>query len=169
VIEVFRLARAEFKDSMWSGEGGLYVDGRWHIPGKRIVYAAQSLSLAQLEVLVHIADRRQIPALSFAVASIPDTVSIATIDSSELPADWRQFAPYSAVTQRLGMKWLIEMPTAVLKVPSAISETEWNFLLNPEHIGFRELKTSVPKDFHMDPRVPGADAARPNQNRVVTE
>jgi RES domain-containing protein len=153
VIEVFRLARAEFKDSMWSGEGGLYVDGRWHLPGKRIIYGAQSLSLAQLEVLVHIADRRQIPALSFAVASIPNTMSVPTIDLSALPSDWRQFAPYSGVTQRLGTKWLREMSSAVLKVPSAVSETEWNFLLNPGHTDFRLLNLGVSKDFSMDPRL----------------
>jgi RES domain-containing protein len=153
VIEVFRLARAEFKNSMWSGEGGLHVDGRWHIPGKRIVYTAQSLSLAQLEVLVHIPDRRQIPSLAHAVAGIPATVSIATIDRSALPADWRRFAPYSTITQRLGMEWLNEMSSAVLKVPSAVSETEWNFLLNPAHIDFRLLNLGVSKDFSMDPRL----------------
>lgn len=153
MIEVFRLARAEFKNSMWSGEGGLHVDGRWHMPGKRIVYTAQSLSLAQLEVLVHIADRRQIPSLAHAVAGIPDTVKIATVDHSALPADWRRFAPYSAVTQHLGMAWLSEMSSAVFKVPSAVSETEWNFLLNPVHADFRLLNLGVSKDFSMDSRL----------------
>ncbi|HEY2462608.1 MAG TPA: RES family NAD+ phosphorylase [Steroidobacteraceae bacterium] len=153
MIEVFRLAGAEFKDSLWSGEGGLHVDGRWHIPGKRIVYTAQSLSLAQLEVLVHIADRRQIPTLAQAVAVIPDTVPIATVDHSALPSDWRRFAPYSAITQHLGMAWLSEMSTAVLKVPSAVSETEWNFLLNPAHTDFRSLNFGVSKDFSMDSRL----------------
>lgn len=153
MIEVFRLARAEFKNSMWSGEGGLHVDGRWHMPGKRIVYTAQSLSLAQLEVLDHIADRRQIPSLAHAVAGIPDTVKIATVDHSALPADWRRFAPYSAVTQHLGMAWLSEMSSAVFKVPSAVSETEWNFLLNPVHADFRLLNLGVSKDFSMDSRL----------------
>jgi len=74
VIEIFRLGRKEFKDTLWTGEGGLYVDGRWHLPGRRIVYTAQSLSLAQLEVLVHISDRRQMPELVFAVAGIPDSL-----------------------------------------------------------------------------------------------
>ena len=147
MIEVFRLARAEFKNSMWSCEGGLHVDGRWHTPGKRIVYTAQSLSLAHLEVLVHIADRRQIPSLARAVAGIPDTLNIATVDHSALPADWRRFAPYSAVTQDLGMAWLSEMSSAVFKVPTAVSETEWNFLLNPAHADFRLLNLGVLKVF----------------------
>lgn len=154
MIEVFRLARAEFKDSIWSGAGGLHIDGRWHTPGKRIVYAAQSLSLAQLEVLVHVADRRQIPALCYAVAGIPEAMAVPVVEPSALPADWRRFAPYSGVTQRLGMKWLNEMSSVALKVPSAVSDTEWNFLLNPAHSDFRMLKLGASRDFSMDPRVP---------------
>ena len=123
------------------------------MPGKRIIYTAQSLSLGQLEVLVHIPDRRQIPPLALAVVGIPDTVSIQSIDRSTLPADWRRFAPYSAITQRLGMTWLGEMSSAALKVPSAVSVTEWNFLLNPAHADFRLLKLGVSMDFSMDSRL----------------
>lgn len=154
MIQVFRLVRAEFKGAMWTGEGGLSVDGRWHTSGRRIVYTAQSLSLAQLQVLVHISDRRQLPALVYSIAEIPDGMKIDVIDWAGLPVDWRQFAPYSVATQRLGMMWLEARSSAVLKVPSAISESEWNFLLNPEHADFEKLKMNAPKDFAMDPRVP---------------
>jgi RES domain-containing protein len=154
VIEIFRLGRKEFKDTLWTGEGGLYVDGRWHLPGRRIVYTAQSLSLAQLEVLVHISDRRQMPELVFAVAGIPDSFAIETIETSVLSGNWRRFSPYSSMTQTLGMRWLTEMKSAVLKVPSAISEAEWNFLLNPAHPDFQKLRIGNAIPFVMDPRVP---------------
>jgi RES domain-containing protein len=154
VIEVVRLVRADYKDAMWSGEGGLHVDGRWHTPGRRIVYTSQSLSLAQLEVLVHISDRRQLPKLVYATAEIPDDVTIEAIDAAGLPANWRQFAPYSVATQRMGMQWLTATSSAVLKVPSAVSEGEWNFLLNPAHAEFAHLKFGRPKEFAMDARVP---------------
>jgi RES domain-containing protein len=154
VTEIFRLARAGFKDALWAGEGGLYVDGRWHLPGRRIVYTAQSLSLAQLEVLVHISDRRQMPELVYAEAAIPDSLTLLTIEPSALPRNWRRFSPYSVVTQQLGMRWLTEMRSAVLKVPSAISAAEWNFLLNPAHPDFQTLKPGKAKPFAMDPRLP---------------
>jgi RES domain-containing protein len=153
VIEIFRLSAAQFKDRLWTGEGGLYVDGRWHTPGYRVVYAAQSLSLAQLEVLVHIADRKQMPKLVWASAVIPGTLVIRTIEAPLLPVDWRGFSPYSKETQRIGMRWLAEADSPVLKVPSAISEAEWNFLLNPIHPDFQKLKLGVPIPFVMDPRV----------------
>jgi RES domain-containing protein len=154
VIAVFRLARADFRRSIWSGEGGLHVDGRWHTPGHRIVYTSQSLSLAQLEVLVHISDRNHLPNLVYAVAEIPEDLRMEAVDARGLPRDWRQFSPYSAVTQRIGKEWLASSASAVLKVPSAISEGEWNFLLNPAHADFEKLRRGTAKDYVMDPQVP---------------
>lgn len=154
MIELFRISTARFKDTLWTGEGGLHVDGRWHTPGRRIVYTAQSLSLAQLELLVHIADRRQMPELVYAQALVPDELSIQTIEVSVLPADWRQFSPYSEETQRLGMRWLMEGQIPILKVPSAVSEAEWNFLFNPVHPEFPNVTLGEPKLFVMDPRLP---------------
>lgn len=153
MIEVFRLGAAQFTEDHWKGEGGLHVDGRWHVPGRRIIYTAQSLSLAQLEVLVHIADRKQLPKLVLAPAMIPGDLTLQTIDPSDLPTDWRRFSPYSEGTQRLGMQWLSTQRSAVLKVPSAISEAEWNYLFNPLHPDFKRLKLGKPKLFVMDPRV----------------
>jgi RES domain-containing protein len=52
------------------------------------------------------------------------------------------------------MRWLTDMKSAVLKVPSAISEAEWNFLLNPAHADFQKLRIGNAIPFMMDPRVP---------------
>lgn len=156
MIEAFRIVRAEFARELWSGVGGLHVDGRWQSRGRRIVYTAQSLSLAQLEVLVHITDRRQMPPLVYATVHIPDEVRVGSVAPDELHAAWRQFSPYSATTQVIGTRWLTEAKSAVLKVPSAISEHEWNYLLNPVHPDFERLRLAAPKPFAMDPRVPGA-------------
>lgn len=153
MIAAYRLVRADFRQSIWSGEGGLHVDGRWHRPGRRIVYTSQSLSLAQLEVLVHINDRRDLPDLVYAVAEIPAGVRIEAVDPAALPDEWRQFSPYSAAAQKLGTKWLTSSSSAVLKVPSVISRGEWNYLLNPAHGDFGRLRLGSPVDFAMDPRV----------------
>jgi RES domain-containing protein len=155
VIEAFRIVRADFSRELWSGVGGLHADGRWHHRGRRIVYTSQSLSLAQLEILVHITDRRQMPPLVYATVVIPEEVRVGSLEPDGLPAAWRQFSPYSATTQRIGTRWLTEANGAVLKVPSAISEHEWNYLLNPVHPDFEQLRLDAPMPFAMDPRVPG--------------
>jgi RES domain-containing protein len=153
VTEVFRLANARFPDSLWSGDGGLHVDGRWHEQGRRIIYSAQSLSLAQLEVLVHIPNRQQAPQLIYAQAVLPETLQVQVTEIALLPGHWRQFSPYSEETQKIGMRWLAEAQSAVLKVPSAISEGEWNFLLNPAHPDFQKIQLGKPRAFTLDPRV----------------
>lgn len=159
MIEAFRLVRAEFARELWSGVGGLHVDGRWHSRGRRIVYTSQSLSLAQLEVLVHVTDRRQMPPLVRSTVLIPDEVRVGSVEAHELPAGWRRFSPYSGATQHIGTRWLTEARGAVLKVPSAISEHEWNYLLNPVHPDFERLRLAAPMPFAMDPRVPGVAAS----------
>ena len=153
-MKIFRLARTEFRRSLWSGEGGLHVDGRWHVAGRRVVYAAQSLSLAQLEVLVHISNRRQMPQLVYGEADVPDNLSLEVIEVAGLPDNWRQFAPYDSQTQRIGTDWLKRQTSAVLQVPSAISAAEWNFLLNPAHPEFSRIQLGKVRRFEMDPRVP---------------
>lgn len=39
--------------AVFGGLSGFWVDGRWHTAGRHLDYAAQSLSLAILEHLVH--------------------------------------------------------------------------------------------------------------------
>lgn len=55
----------------------------------------------------------------------------------------------------IGTRWLTEAKSAVLKVPSATSEHEWNYPLNPVHPDFEQLRLAAPKPFAMEPRVPG--------------
>lgn len=96
------------------------------------------------------------PPLAYSTVVVPDDVRIGSVEPDELPAAWRQYAPYSAVTQLIGTRWLTEATSAVLKAPSAISEHEWNFLLNPVHPDFERLRLGAPLPFAMDSRVPGA-------------
>lgn len=56
-MQVFRIAAARFARSRkvaFSGDGGLRASARWYTAGHPIVYTAQSLSLAALEILTHL-------------------------------------------------------------------------------------------------------------------
>lgn len=59
MITVSRICADAFKDSIFSGECAFLNGGRWNSQGNRVIYTAQSLSLATLELLVHL-DARQI-------------------------------------------------------------------------------------------------------------
>jgi len=112
-----------------SGIGGLRAAGRWHSQGRRIIYLADHPSSALLEMLVHM-DRDLLPATyQLLRVSVPDDIAIEVV-AAELPPDWRSRI---MVSRGIGDGWLDRSASALLRVPSAISERGANYLLNPAH------------------------------------
>lgn len=113
-----------------SGVGGLRAAGRWHSQGRRIVYLADHPSSALLELLVHM-DRDLIPATyQLLRIDIPADMGIEAIAAGDLPGNWRRD---TLASREIGDRWLDRSSSALLQVPSAISEQGQNFLLNPAH------------------------------------
>jgi RES domain-containing protein len=77
---------------------------------------------------------------------------VSTLDPARLPASWRSF-PAPADLQLLGDEWIASKSSAVLKVPSAIIETETNYLLNPLHSDFSGVVQADPRPFRFDVRL----------------
>lgn len=132
-----------------SGVGGLRAAGRWHSQGRRIVYLADHPSSALLEMLVHL-DRDLIPATyQLLRVSIPDDVVVETVDA-DLPADWRH---HIIASREVGDRWLDRSSSALLQVPSAISERGSNFLLNPAHADLAKVTVAETIKAPFDPRL----------------
>jgi len=51
---LYRICKAKYAKTAFSGAGGLDAPGRWHHKGQAIVYASATLSLAALEYFVHL-------------------------------------------------------------------------------------------------------------------
>ena len=116
-----------------------------------MVYTAESRSLAALEVLVHSEDTRMLAAIRWATIRVRIEDGLIEIPQS-LPADWRRL-PAPASTRDLGSRWVAEGRSAVLRVPSAVVEGEFNCLLNPRHPDFARLEFAPPQSFSFDPRL----------------
>jgi len=129
--------------------GAFFNAGRWHSPGSRVVYAAEHVSLAALETLIH-AGGRKIPPRSITRIEIPEGASIEKAPWVEMSLrDSRDF----------GGLWLEEMRTAVLQVPSiAVNRMESNYLLNPAHQDFARIRSAKPETFVFDLRFFGVAA-----------
>jgi RES domain-containing protein len=113
-----------------SGAGGLHAAARWHSQGRRIVYLADHPSSALLEMLVHI-DRNLVPSTYQLLRIIvPSDLAIETVGIDELSVDWRT---ETVASRQIGDQWLDQSTSALLQVPSAISQEAHNFLLNPAH------------------------------------
>ena len=150
-MRAFRLGAAKYAktaSAAFSGEASLYGDGRWHHRGRPIVYAAEHLSLATLEILVHLGRRDQIQHYVSWELEIPETM---IAPGPAVPASWQDdLEP----TRNWGDQWLVKQAAPVVRVPSFVIPTEFNFLLNPVHPRFT-LKWVVngPKTVAFDPRL----------------
>ena len=77
---------------------------------------------------------------------------MAVVDRGALPDEWRLDPPSPALAA-IGDAWVKQARSAVLEVPSAIIEEETNFLLNPAHPGFAQIRIGDPHDFEFDSRL----------------
>jgi len=70
---------------------------------------------------------------------------------SDLPANWRRY-PAPAALGKLGTDWALANASLVLRVPSAVVQGEFNFLLNPDHPEMRRVKIIEVAHFGFDTR-----------------
>ena len=126
-VTVWRLVAPQALETAFSGEGGLYVSGRWTSRGCPVVYTSSTLSLASLELFLP-AESAKVPLLAISVAI--SSSEIEEIEVGSLPEGWQALQD-SPQLQAHGDRWLRKRISPVLRVPSAIVPTESNYLLNP--------------------------------------
>lgn len=135
----------------FSGEGARLFGGRWNSIGTPMVYAAESKSLAALEILVHV----DVAELMDEYLCLPvrfDKRWVRSLDFSSLPDQWRNPMP-PAATQHLGDAWADGQSSVVLEVPSVLIPGESNYLINPRHPNLGKLRIGPPEPFEFDPRL----------------
>jgi len=150
-MRVWRISKAKYAHTAFSGEGARLFDARWNFAGSPMVYTSSSLALAAVEFFVHLDPSVSPTALVSAMAEIPDDLAIERIKPAQLPRDWRRTD--HPVLQQLGTDWAKSRRSAALVVPSAAVEGEWNVLLNPAHPDFRKIDIREPRPFHYDERM----------------
>lgn len=117
-----------------------------------MVYASEHLSLAILEMFVHVSAQTAPGDLISIRASLPDAVPVTELAESALPPNWKAI-PAPPEMKDIGTAWLKQGQTAVLVVPSAVSPRERNLLLNPKHPAMNFLQADSGQPFHFDPRM----------------
>ncbi|MCE2503753.1 MAG: RES family NAD+ phosphorylase [Chlorobi bacterium] len=147
-ITIWRITPRTYLDTAFSGIGAKEYGGRFNSRGHRVVYTAESIALALLELLVRIHDPESIVDYICIPATF-DTKLIKTISLESLPKDWNRH-PSSLVSKQIGNAWLQEKSSPVLRVPSVFVPLEHNYLLNPLHKDFKKISIgkaiSVPFD-----------------------
>jgi RES domain-containing protein len=139
------------------GEETREEGGRWHRPGRPLVYTASSCALAVAEFLAHLdGDPGTLVALEI---HVPDDLRQDCIDPSQLPSDWR--TPRHEGCCRTGEDWLALAPEergAVLLVPSAVVPLEQNTIIDPWHPDASRIAVCRVHDFELDDRLVRAES-----------
>lgn len=148
-MQVWRICKQKHVDSAFAGIGGLYAPARWTLQGFRVVYTAESLALASLEVFVYTESARIL--LVAIRAFLPKNIAVKEVDVSDLPENWQSMAAYPTL-HNIGKQWLQKQETPILKVPSSIIPVEFNYLLNPQHPDL-QFSLEPPLEFKFDQRM----------------
>lgn len=145
---VYRLSKEIYANDL-SGKGAEIAGGRWNSKGSAALYTAQSIALCVTEIAVHIPlgilpkDYRLIH------IEIPDT---DFFEPKRLPKDWNTF-PHPDSTQKIGDRFLKENKFLFMKVHSAAVQGEFNYIINPKHIDFSDVKIKKIEKFTFDDRL----------------
>jgi RES domain-containing protein len=144
---VYRITKEEYSKQLQASG----YPARWNTRGCFVIYTAESRSLACLENLVHRSGEGNNALYKVMLVQIPDNLKIDRIEIADLKKDWQKIENYS-YCQGLAASWLSGFKTAVLKVPSVIIKSEFNYLLNPAHADFKKIKLTGVEDFIFDAR-----------------
>lgn len=150
-MRVYRIAKGSHASDL-SGTGAEMYGGRWNSKGTKMLYTASSIALAMAEVAVHV-PYGLLP-LDYVVVSmeVPDD-SMAMITAADVKGIRWNSHPPSFITQKIGDTFVHQNRDLLLKVPSAVVEGDFNFLINPAHEAFSKVKVIAVKPFQFDRRL----------------
>jgi RES domain-containing protein len=147
----FRIGDNRFP--LLDGGGAFGIPGRWHKPGRSIIYAGLGFTVAMLEKLTRIRTGWMPARQHFAEIFIPGPVEIEEIGPTDVP-EWSR--PDRAASQAYGNAWYDSGRTAVLIVPSVPAMgLERNVLINQTHPQFRHVTHAEPRPVIWDARLFG--------------
>lgn len=150
-IHAWGIVKAKHSAGAFSGDSARKFGGRWNSPGVPVVYVAGSISMAMLEMLVHLHSQELLNRYLMFEAAFDDALMMS-INLAELPRTWRK-SPSPAIIQRIGDDWIAGARSAVLRVPSVIVPAECNYLLNPAHPDFAKITIGLRQSIRFDPRL----------------
>jgi RES domain-containing protein len=125
----WRIGDPDGRFPIYSGEGSIRCEGRWHRKGQEVIYASEHYGTAMLEKLAHYNGILP-PNQHFITIDIPPGISFEAVTKDSLPG-WDDLD--GAASRVFGAAWIDEARSGILFVPSVVSREESNVLINPGH------------------------------------
>ncbi|MDR6784728.1 RES domain-containing protein [Pedobacter africanus] len=149
-MRLYRISACKRATDM-SGMGAKLFGGRWNSVGISVLYMASSRALAALEVLAHLTNIQDPESFCITVFEVPEK-SIEEVEKELLPTNWNSYPSPSSLRKR-GDTFARANKALLLKVPSAIVEDEYNYILNVSHPLADKVKIVEVKAFLFDKRL----------------
>ncbi len=148
-MKIHRITPQKFALDL-SGMGAKLYGGRWNRVGVPLLYTSENLSLAVLENIVHIQNPAILPTFKAITIEIPD--SFREYSVNDFPENWVSQDGFEEL-RKLTDDFIKSGEFLSMKVPSAIIEMEYNFLVNPQHSLFKDISIIKQQDFSFDQRL----------------
>lgn len=148
---LYRLTKKKYRND-FSGIGAEIAGGRWNSIGNAVLYTAANRALCTAEIAVH-TPLGIVPKDYYLISiEIPKNAKIKEVESSDLPKNWKTF-PHIPSTKKIGDEFIKQSEFLILKVPSAVIQGEYNYLINPNHIDFKNINIKSSELFEFDKRL----------------
>lgn len=146
-MTIFRIVDARYSDDL-SGEGARLYGGRWNPKGVPALYCSEHISLSALENMIYLNDQMIQRNYHLIHLQIPDD-AVHSLDPKALKVGWHQDIDY---TRWLGSQF-IDQNGFILKIPSAVIQDEFNFLIKTDHALASQLHIQKKQPFIFDERL----------------
>lgn len=138
----YRASWSAEQNATFSGDGGLFVAGRWNHLGRRAIYCSETIALCTLEWLAH----QGLPVSGFTyyryAIDVPDHL-IQHFLQDALPKNW-DMTPATNISRNFAEENLFVLNNYLgLVVPSVIVPEEKNLIINPLHPEFQAVKKNI--------------------------
>ena len=150
MLTAWRLIKTRYLATAWDGEGAKTFGGRWNSVGTPVVYTSATLSLALVEILVHLPGG-VLPAYTAIPIEFEDSL-VTILEPTDMPRDWKS-DPAPASTHAIGDAWVARAGSVVLRVPSVVVPEEFNYVFSPSHPDFTKTRIGTSRPFPFDPRL----------------
>ena len=147
---VYRLSHAKHASSLSSSGAA----NRRNKAFQFVIYCSENISLCALELLAHTSGIRPAGEFKIMKIEVSNRAAEQLVEISQLPESWHQLQSYS-LTQQIGSEWYESKTSLSIKVPSAIIQSEHNYIINTQHPDFlTNVKLVDTQEFFWDNRFP---------------
>jgi RES domain-containing protein len=150
-MKVYRLTKSKHQNDL-SGKGAELAGGRWNNKGIPVIYTCSSRALCTAEIAAHTPFGLIPRDYALVTLAIPDDIAFYEVKLHELPQGWSAF-PHPASTKNLGDELLTNAHNLVIKVPSAVVQGDYNYLINPHHKSIAKVSILNTEAFEFDERL----------------